>query len=212
MVKNFRMKKIEIEINDDIYIVSLALTDEERATGLQNRSHLPDHRGMIFPYEEPSEVGFWMKDTHIPLQIIFIDEDWNVIRVAEGEPLSENLIREEGVAYVLELNMNAQVEKGDYVDLDKVEEYLMDLEFFYDEPDDEVIKMLVLDHKGRVQMELDGGERIFSRKNTKTLISMAKRAKRSKLTNDYKRLGSKIFSYLKIQDDKEPDYVSLPDK
>ena len=51
-------------------------------------------------------------------------------------------------------------------------------------------------------MELNGGERIFSRKNTKTLIRMAKRADKSKADRDYKALGKKMFTYLKQQDER----------
>jgi len=46
-------------------------------------------------------------------------------------------------------------------------------------------------------MELEGGERIFSRKNTRTLIRMAKKANETKSDTDYKRLGNKMFSYIK---------------
>jgi hypothetical protein len=57
--------------------------------------------------------------------------------------------------------------------------------------------MKVIGPDGEVQMELEGGERIFSRKNTRTLIRMAKRADLSKSDTDYKRLGNKMFSYIK---------------
>lgn len=213
------MKKVNIELNDKRYRVEIAITDEQRAKGLQNRAKLPISRGMLFPYPEPSHVQFWMKDTHIPLNIVFIDEDWNVIKVTRGEPLSEQMLKCDDVSYVLELNSNVDVEEDDYVDLDEAEEWLMREDFYDDieceddeEIDCEVDGMLVLDDSGNVQMKLEGGERIFSRKNTKTLISMAKRAERSMIKSDYKRLGSKIFQYLKIQDEKDPDYVALPDK
>jgi hypothetical protein len=58
-------------------------------------------------------------------------------------------------------------------------------------------------------MTLKGGERIFSRKNTKTLINMANRANRTKTDSVYKRLGRKIFAYLDIQESNEPQYVEL---
>lgn len=61
-------------------------------------------------------------------------------------------------------------------------------------------------------MELEGGERIFSRKNTKVLIKQAKKANNSKSDSDYKRLGKSMFKYLKIQDNNEPEFVELKDK
>ncbi|MBQ2594190.1 MAG: hypothetical protein II567_13035 [Candidatus Riflebacteria bacterium] len=57
--------------------------------------------------------------------------------------------------------------------------------------------MKVIGPNGEVQMELEGGERIFSRKNTRTLIHMAKKADETKSNTDYKRLGNKMFSYIK---------------
>jgi len=69
--------------------------------------------------------------------------------------------------------------------------------------------MKVIGSDGTVQMELEGGERIFSRKNTRTLIKMAKRAEASKSDTDYKKLGNKIFKFINIQDNREPEYVEL---
>lgn len=209
------MKRVEIEINDKVYKAKIAFTDEERQKGLQNIPHLPKNEGMVFSFEEPQEVGFWMKDTHIPLDIIFIDEDWEVIRVTQGEPLSEALIEQDDVSYVLELNVESGVSIGDYVDLFEVDEACEELckEENEDEDEDkEVSVMVVLNLEGESQMELSGGERIFSRKNTKTLISMAKRADKSKKDSDYKRLGTKVFSYLKTQDTKEEEFVEIPQK
>lgn len=72
------------------------------------------------------------------------------------------------------------------------------------------MKVLALD--GSTQMELEGGERIFSRKNTKTLIRLAKKAHMSKDEKDYKALGKKVFKYLHIQDTNTPEYVDAPSK
>ena len=72
--------------------------------------------------------------------------------------------------------------------------------------------MIVLASNGETQMELEGGERIFSRKNTRVLIKQAKKADLSKTDADYKRLGKSMFKYLKIQDGNDPEYVKLKDK
>ena len=68
--------------------------------------------------------------------------------------------------------------------------------------------MKVIAPDGSTQMELEGGERIFSRKNTRTLIKMAKRADETKSDTDYKRLGNKMFKYIKQQNNRKPDYVT----
>ena len=140
-----------------------------------------------------------MKDTEIPLDIIFIDEDLEVLSIYKGQPNNQDIVEEDNVKYVLELNINSGVSVGDEVELE-------------DEDDDEVGKMIVLASNGETQMELEGGERIFSRKNTRVLIKQAKKADLSKTDADYKRLGKSMFKYLKIQDGNDPEYVELKDK
>lgn len=136
-----------------------------------------------------------MKDTEIPLDIIFINEDLEVTAVYEGKP-NDITILEGKCEYVLEVNPNSGIKIGD------------ELSF---EPDNKQVKktdkMLVLDSGGEVQMELDGGERIFSRKHTKTLIQFAKKAAATDNDNDYKALGKRMFKFLQVQTETEPEYV-----
>lgn len=136
-----------------------------------------------------------MEDTPIPLDIIFIDEDLIVKEVYTGEPNSTRALVGE-CTYVLEVNPNSGVKIGDELDF---------------EPDNKQVKktdkMLVLDSGGEVQMELDGGERIFSRKHTKTLIQFAKKAATTDNDNDYKALGKRMFKFLQVQSETKPEYV-----
>ena len=186
---------MKIKINDKEYIVEIAETEDQKETGLQNTHYLPEDEGMLFVYNEPEDVGFWMEDTYIPLDIIFINEDFEVISVAKGQPESKDIHEEEDVKFVLELNIDSGVNVGD------------ELEFLEDERP--TSKMLVLDENGETQLELDGGERIFSRSNTKTLLKMAARATKSQKESDFKALGRKVFQYLKDQDDRGEEYVEL---
>lgn len=196
------MKTINLEINDKEYNVLIAQTEDEKATGLMNVMEMDDNEGMLFIYDTPQTLEFWMKDTEIPLDIIFIDSDWEVKKIAKGNPFDETIISCDNVQYVLELNQNSGVQIGDEVDIE----------------DDELSpgsnldlnKMYVYGSDGNVQAEIVGGERIFSIKNTKTLIRMAKRAYTTKKESDYKRLGKKLFEYLHIQDTNEPYYVNNP--
>ena len=192
-------KSMKVEINDKEYDVKVATTSDEMSKGLQNVKELPEDEGMLFIFEEPQTVGFWMKDTEIPLDIIFIDEDLEVLSIYKGQPNNQDIVEEDNVKYVLELNINSGVSVGDEVELE-------------DEDDNEIGKMIVLTSNGESQMELEGGERIFSRKNTKILIKQAKKADVSKSDSDYKRLGKSMFKYLKIQDGNDPEYVKLKDK
>lgn len=183
---------MKIEIGDKEYNVTCARTEEERIKGLQGVTELKENEGMLFFFEEPQTVGFWMKDTKIPLDIIFIDEDMEVISVYQGKPESETIAEEDNVKFVLEVNQNSGIKEGDELDI---------------EEDEQLPTMKVIAPDGSTQMELQGGERIFSRKNTRTLIRMAKKAKSTKSDSDYKRLGKKMFSYIKQQDNRDPEYV-----
>lgn len=187
---------MKIEVGDKKFEVTLAITEEEKEKGLQGKSELKDNEGMLFVFDEPQTVGFWMKDTKIPLDIVFINDDSEVVKVYKGEPEDETIVEVDEVILVLEVNQNSGIQEGDEVELE-------------DEKNTPLMKVLSPD--GSTQMELEGGERIFSRKNTKTLIRMAKRANKSKQEKDYKALGKKIFQYLKIQDEREPEYVKTKD-
>ena len=67
--------------------VELADTEAERATGLMNRERLARSAGMLFVYARPQSVGFWMKNTLIPLDMIFMDATGTVRRVKhEAQP------------------------------------------------------------------------------------------------------------------------------
>lgn len=188
---------MKIEIGDKEYNVEVVRTEEEKIKGLQEKESLGENEGMLFIYDEPQELAFWMKDTAIPLDIVFIDEDGEVISVQQGQPYDETLLEEDGVMYVLEVNQNSGIQPGDELDIEE-------------DDDDKQPVMKVLAPDGSTQMELEGGERIFSRKNTKTLIKMAKRAYSSELDKDYKALGKKVFKYLHIQDTNTPEYVDTP--
>src|SRR4051812_10962809 len=72
-------------------IVELARTDPERMRGLMYRQALPQGRGMLFLFEHSEPLKFWMKNTYIPLDMIFIDEGMKVVYVEENaEPLTLN--------------------------------------------------------------------------------------------------------------------------
>ena len=87
------------------FMVELARNDEQRARGLMFRKELPDGRGMLFDFQEEQDVSFWMKNTYIPLDMIFIRADGTIRRIAANtEPLSERGVPAGGpVRYVLEV-------------------------------------------------------------------------------------------------------------
>jgi uncharacterized membrane protein (UPF0127 family) len=69
--------------------VELATTQPQQNLGLMHRTHLDPDAGMLFIFKDDQPRTFWMKDTLIPLDIIFLDADGTVQNVAHGEPLVE---------------------------------------------------------------------------------------------------------------------------
>lgn len=87
------------------FVVEVARTEEQQAMGLMNRASLAPDRGMIFPFAQPRPASFWMKNTLIPLDIIFVRSDGTIANVAANTvPLSLEPVLSEGtVGSVLEL-------------------------------------------------------------------------------------------------------------
>jgi uncharacterized membrane protein (UPF0127 family) len=87
------------------FVVELATNDEERSRGLMFRKELPEGRGMLFDFVNDQPVAFWMHNTYIPLDMIFIRSDGSILRIAENtEPLSDRLVPSGGpVRAVLEV-------------------------------------------------------------------------------------------------------------
>jgi hypothetical protein len=87
------------------FAVEMATTEAEREKGLMFRKELPEGRGMLFDFHREQEVGFWMQNTYIPLDMIFIQGDGRILRIeANTQPLSTKLIPSNGpVRAVLEV-------------------------------------------------------------------------------------------------------------
>ncbi|MBY5988542.1 DUF192 domain-containing protein [Roseovarius atlanticus] len=88
------------------FTVELADDRAERAQGLMNRDSMARSAGMLFAYPAPRPVRFWMRNTLIPLDMIFLDDTGTVQKVHhEAQPLDESLIYGgDAIQYVLEIN------------------------------------------------------------------------------------------------------------
>jgi len=86
--------------------VELARTSAEREQGLMYRTQMASDAGMLFLFEQPSELVFWMKNTLIPLDMIFIGHDRRIVGIVENaQPETLTARRVDGVSqYVLEVN------------------------------------------------------------------------------------------------------------
>ena len=96
------------------FTVEVARAPEDQVRGLMYRQSLAPDRGMLFPYEPPQPVAFWMKDTLIPLDIIFISPGGRILRIEENTvPLSLDPVGSgEAVEAVLELAGGRSAELG----------------------------------------------------------------------------------------------------
>ena len=92
--------------NQIAFNVETALSNDEMATGLMYRKSMPEENGMIFVFPSPRNTAFWMKNTYIPLDMIFIDENNKISGIVENvPPLSEDLVYSPAkTKAVLELN------------------------------------------------------------------------------------------------------------
>lgn len=101
------MQTLEIVTKSGVKVfnVEIAKTTEERERGLMYRKELPDGQGMLFDFSPQQEVSMWMKNTYVSLDMIFIQADGRILRIAENtKPLSERIISSGGpVKAVLEV-------------------------------------------------------------------------------------------------------------
>ena len=97
---------LETETGDHSFDIEVVTTDQERARGLMYRRSLPERSGMLFLYDPPQPATMWMKNTFIPLDMVFIAPGGTVHRIERNaEPFSTDVISSEGaIIAVLELN------------------------------------------------------------------------------------------------------------
>lgn len=198
----------KITIGNNEYNVFIAQSEADKIEGLSNVEVLEKDEGLLFDYSgDPQEsLVFNTKDMNFPIDIIFINDDDEVVAVEYGEPKSEEVIEciadpNEKLVYVLEVNSNSGIQIGDELDFEDEED---------DISEEEVDKMYILGSDGKPQMDLVGGERIVSRLETKQLIKKAKKANREKTENSYKKLGKYMFKILEKQDNRPSEYVEGP--
>lgn len=92
----------------------MARTPEEQSRGLMFRKSLGNDQGMLFPYEPPQQASFWMKNTLIPLDMVFIRADGTIGRIAENTvPMSLDPVPSiDPVSAVLEIRGGRAAELG----------------------------------------------------------------------------------------------------
>lgn len=198
------MEQKFINIGDKTYKCKIAKSEEDKRQGLMYVENLPPDEGMLFIWDSEDTRQMWMKNTLIPLDMIAINDDDEVIMVYPARPKDETLIPFMSTKYILEVNQNSGIKIGDDFEID-------------DSDDLDKYVMKVIGSDGGTQFLLQGGERIVSRKETRVLIRKAKKAESVK--NDEaafnricKSLGKYMFKVLYGQDHRDAQYVQVPEK
>jgi uncharacterized membrane protein (UPF0127 family) len=87
------------------YALEVAATAEQQACGMMYRREMKPATGMVFPFTPPRATSFWMENTYLSLDLIFVGPDRRVVHIAGGQPLSRDFIDSGGVAAeVIELS------------------------------------------------------------------------------------------------------------
>ena len=197
------MDKVIVNIGDKTYKCQLAKTEEQRKKGLMGVDYLAPDEGLLFEFNKEGTYEFWMKDTPLELTQISINSDDEVEYVYQATPNDETLIPFENCKYLLEVNRTTEIQKGDDFEID-------------DSDDLNKYVMKVLAPDGSTQMNLQGGERIFSRISTKKMIKQAKKANSVRDNNDLfekacKKLGKICLKELYAQNHRDQEYVQIPE-
>lgn len=106
---------------EHLFTVAVAATPEQQEHGLMFYRSLGADQGMIFPYDPPAAVSFWMKNTLIPLDMVFIRADGTIARIVTARPLDVTPVPSgEPIAAVLELRGGRAdelgIREGDHVE------------------------------------------------------------------------------------------------
>ena len=197
------MDKVIVNVGNKTYNCLLAKTEEDRKKGLMDIDYLAPDEGMLFEFQKEGTYEFWMKNTSLELTQISINDDDEVEYVYQAIPNDETLIPFTNCKYLLEVNRTTEIQKGD--------------EFEIDDSDDlnkYVMKVLAPD--GTTQMNLQGGERIFSRISTRKMIKQAKKANSVRedeilFERACRKLGKICLKELYAQNHRDQEYVKVPE-
>jgi len=121
------LRTVQFELGGETVEIEVAITAAEQRQGLMYRESMPDNHGMLFVYDTPQYLSFWMKNTNIPLSIAFIREDGVISNIEKMEPYQgpldplDHYNARQRVVYALEMNQGwfekHGIKAGDKIDL-----------------------------------------------------------------------------------------------
>ncbi|GGD64930.1 DUF192 domain-containing protein [Lacimicrobium alkaliphilum] len=97
--------QVQIKVAGKVLTLELAQSPEQRARGLMHRESLCDDCGMLFVYREPRLLSMWMKNTLIPLDVAFVDEQGEILVIKPMQPRDLTPVgTEQAASYAWEMN------------------------------------------------------------------------------------------------------------
>ncbi len=107
------LQRVELSAGMHRIDAQVALAPLERQIGLMNRPEMPQHEGMLFVFEQPSEQCFWMKNTLLPLTAAFVADDGTIVNLEDMKPQTlDSHCSKKPVRFVLEMNQGWFAKKG----------------------------------------------------------------------------------------------------
>lgn len=104
---------VRMQLGGDTFTLEVANTEAARQYGLMHRDSMPSDHGMLFVFAEEQRQSFWMKNTRIPLDIIFVDASGKVVSIHQMKPYDLRSTRSDGPAkYAIEINQGRAKEAG----------------------------------------------------------------------------------------------------
>ena len=108
-----QLPRLSLSAGMHLIDVQVASTFEQRGTGLMFRTEMPQHEGMLFVFEQPSQQCFWMKNTLLPLSAAFIADNGRIVNIVDMKPQTlDSHCSIEPVRFVLEMNQGWFAKKG----------------------------------------------------------------------------------------------------
>ena len=104
-----------VKLNAGMHVIDaqVAASTDQRMTGLMHRKEMPQHEGMLFVFEVPSQQCFWMKNTLLPLSVAFVGDDGTIVNIDEMQPQTlDSHCSTKPVRYVLEMNKGWFAKRG----------------------------------------------------------------------------------------------------
>ena len=96
-----------LAIQNHTFHLEHAVTPKERQLGLMHRESLSSNNAMLFAYQDPQSISVWMKNTLIPLDLIWLDDEFHILAIEYGTPLSTQIHTPQVLAtYLLEIKGN----------------------------------------------------------------------------------------------------------